>query len=124
MYFLRYIILLLFIISFNSAGAYGLKFRGSNYPIDQRTSYSVFDDNSPVYQDFFEVQFDMALYPSVDIGYVLDISGEKADQTFNLFFDLRGDDVLFRLNQEGKSVLIALPVNKEEMTKITGSQLR
>lgn len=117
MYFLRYIILLLFIISFNSAGAYGLKFRGSNYPIDQRTSYSVFDDNSPVYQDFFEVQFDMALYPSVDIGYVLDISGEKADQTFNLFFDLRGDDVLFRLNQEGKSVLIALPVNKEEMTK-------
>ncbi len=38
-------------------------------------------------------------------------------QIFNLFFDFRGDDILFRLNQEGKCVLIALPVSKAEAMK-------
>ena len=33
------------------------------------------------------------------------------------FFDFRGDDILFRLNQEGKCVLIALPVSKAEAMK-------
>ena len=59
----------------------------------------------------------MALYPAVEIGYIVDIRGDYNEQAFNLFFDIRGEDVLFRLNQEGKSVLIALPVNKEDMTK-------
>lgn len=61
----------------------------------------------------------MAFYPTTDanIGYVVRIKGEAEAQIFNLFFDLRGDDVLFRLNQEGSSVLIALPVNREAMTR-------
>lgn len=61
----------------------------------------------------------MAFYPTADanIGYVVRIKGEAEAQIFNLFFDLRGDDVLFRLNQEGSSVLIALPVNRVAMTK-------
>ena len=114
----RYItFIIVYFFSFNSIFAYGLRFKGSDYPIDKRTSYRVFDDKVPVYKDYFDIQFDMALYPAVDIGYIVDIRGEKKDQAFNVFFDLRGEDVLFRLNQEGKSVLISLPVNKEEMTK-------
>jgi len=54
----------------------------------------------------------MALYSTESVGYVLRVKGADEGQIFNLFFDFRGDDILFRLNQEGKCVLIALPVNK------------
>lgn len=114
----KYIFLLTYFFLFPvSSYSYGLRFKGSNYPIDKRTSYRVFDKKVPVYNDYFDVQFDMALYPAVEIGYIVDIRGDYNEQAFNLFFDIRGEDVLFRLNQEGKSVLIALPVNKEDMTK-------
>lgn len=90
-----------------------------DYPIAQRTSFSVFARQQPVFKDYFDIEFDMAFYPPVDanIGYVVRIKGESEAQIFNLFFDLRGDDVLFRLNQEGSNVLIALPVNREAMTR-------
>lgn len=101
----------------NSVSAYGLRFRGADYPIDKRTSYRVFENNFPTYSDYFDLQFDMALYPSIDIGYVVNIRDEKRNQAFNMFFDMRGDNAQFCLNQEGKNVLIALSVDKLEMTK-------
>ena len=86
----KYIFLLTYFFLFPvSSYSYGLRFKGSNYPIDKRTSYRVFDKKVPVYNDYFDVQFDMALYPAVEIGYIVDIRGDYNEQAFNLFFDIR-----------------------------------
>ena len=86
--------------------AYGLRFRGAASPIDERTSYDVFAHSCPSFKDYFDLEFNMALYSTESVGYVLRVKGADEGQIFNLFFDFRGDDILFRLNQEGKCVLM------------------
>ena len=78
----------------------------------KRTSYDVFAHSYPSFRDYFDLEFNIALYSTESVGYILRVKGKDEGQIFNLFFDFRGDDILFRLNQEGKCVLIALPVNK------------
>lgn len=113
----KFIILILCLWSPQIASAYGLKFYSTDRPIDQRTSYKVFDREHPDFKGYMDVEFDMALYPGAEIGSVVRIKTGDNSKIFNLFFDIRGNDVLFRLNQEGSSVLISMPVNKIEMTK-------
>lgn len=108
----RYVIFIISLFTAQMVFAYGLRFRGAASPIDGRTSYDVFAHSRPSFRDYFDLEFNMALYSTESVGYVLRVKGEDEGQTFNLFFDFRGDDILFRLNQEGKCVLIALPVSK------------
>lgn len=115
---LRLFISLMGLCCVQTVVAYGLRFQGMDYPIARRTSFSVFARHQPTFKDYFDIAFDMAFYPTEsNIGYVVRVKGEDEEQIFNLFFDFRGDDVLFRLNQEGSTVLIALPVNRMAMTK-------
>lgn len=97
--------------------AHGLKFYSTDYPIDQRTSYNVFAYEQPVFKDYFDIEFKMALYPAVEIGNVVRIKNGNRAKIFNLFFDVRDDNVVFRLNQEGQNVLISMPINKVELTR-------
>lgn len=108
----RYIIFIIGLCTTQLVSAYGLRFRGAVSPIDQRTSYDVFAHSYPSFRDYFDLEFNIALYSTESVGYILRVKGKDEGQIFNLFFDFRGDDILFRLNQEGKCVLIALPVNK------------
>lgn len=113
----RYVILIISLFVTQMVSAYGLRFRGATSPIDERTSYDVFAHSCPSFRDYFDLEFNMALYSTESVGYVLRVKGADEGQVFNLFFDFRGDDILFRLNQEGKCVLIALPVNKADAMK-------
>ena len=113
----RYIILIISLCTTQMVSAYGLRFRGAASPIDERTSYDVFAHSCPSFKDYFDLECNMALYSTESVGYVLRVKGADEGQIFNLFFDFRGDDILFRLNQEGKCVLIALPVSKAEAMK-------
>ena len=99
----RYIILIISLCTTQMVSAYGLRFRGAASPIDERTSYDVFAPQfAPLFKDYFDLEFNMALYSTESVGYVLRVKGADEGQIFNLFFDFRGDDILFRLNQEGK----------------------
>lgn len=51
--------------------AQGLRFRDSEAPIDQRTSYTVFSRRPPTYSGRFDLEFDLSLYPEKKIGYIL-----------------------------------------------------
>lgn len=113
----RYIILIIGLCTTLQISAYGLRFRGATCPIDERTSYDVFAHRHPSFRDYFDLEFNMALYSTKSVGYVLRIKGADENQIFNLFFDFRGEDILFRLNREGKCVLAALPVSKAEAMK-------
>lgn len=111
-------VLFLFFASFSQLlYAYGLKFNSTDSPIAQRTSYDVFARKHPHFKDLLDVSFDMALYPKAEIGYIIRIKSPESSQIFNLFFDIRGEDILFRFNEEGKNTLIYLPVNRLELTE-------
>lgn len=96
----RYIIFIIGLCTTQLVSAYGLRFRGAVSPIDQRTSYDVFAHSYPSFRDYFDLEFNIALYSTESVGYILRVKGKDEGQIFNLFFDFRGDDILFRLNQE------------------------
>src|SRR5690606_33392505 len=63
----------------------GLKFHGSEQPINQRTSYDVFDSQTPVFHDNLNIAFDLALYPTTEIGYIIRIKNRESNRIYNLF---------------------------------------
>lgn len=93
----------------------GLKFHGSEQPINQRTSYTVFGEKTPEFSDNFTIEFNLALYPTTEIGYILRIKNKENNRIYNLFYDGQGSRFTFRFNEEGKSNLIAANVDKTEV---------
>ena len=83
----RYIILIISLCTTQLVSAYGLRFRGAASPIDERTSYDVFAHSCPSFKDYFDLEFNMALYSTESVGYVLRVKGADEGQIFNLFFD-------------------------------------
>ena len=67
--FIQLIILLIAIPHLN---AQGLMFYGNKLPIEQRTSYTLFDkDKLPVFSDYVDIEFDLKISQSDTFGYLL-----------------------------------------------------
>lgn len=96
----------------------GLKFHGSEQPINQRTSYDVFGDHTAKFSDHFDIAFNLALYPTTEIGYILRIKNKESSRIYNLFFDGQGDNLIFRFNEEGKNNLIAANIDRLELANM------
>ena len=88
----RYIIFIIGLCTTQLVSAYGLRFRGAVSPIDQRTSYDVFAHSYPSFRDYFDLEFNIALYSTESVGYILRVKGRMKDR-FSIFFDFRGDDI-------------------------------
>lgn len=99
--------------------SYGLGFYDSTHPIAARTSYNVLGKKECRFKDRFILSFSMSVETPLEIGYVCRIksSASGSGSIYNLFFDLRGDDYLFRFNEEGKSVLASLPRGKQKLLR-------
>lgn len=80
----RYIILIISLCTTQMVSAYGLRFRGAASPIDERTSYDVFAHSCPSFKDYFDLEFNMALYSTESVGYVLRVKGVTKDR-FSIF---------------------------------------
>jgi len=93
----------------------GLKFNGNDYPINKRTSYSIFGDKTVEFSEYFEVEFNLSLYSAAEIGYIIRIKNRQSDKIYNLFYDGQGENIVFRFNEEGKSSLIIAEMDKEEL---------
>ncbi|HEU5146361.1 MAG TPA: kelch repeat-containing protein [Chryseosolibacter sp.] len=96
----------------------GLKFHGSEQTINQRTSYDVFGEKSAEFSGHFNIAFDLALYPTTEIGYIIRIKNKQSNRIYNLFYDGQGNDFMFRFNEEGKSNLIAASVSRQELATL------
>lgn len=92
----------------------GLKFHGSEQPIDQRTSYTVFGDQAIEFSNSFTIGFNLALYPVTEIGYIIRIKNQENNRIYNLFYDGQGSNLTFRFNEEGRNSLIVAELNREE----------
>lgn len=118
---IKYIILtatFLFVTFEGVAG--GLKFKGNTHPIDLRTSYDVFDQKVVTFNEFFEIDFYLSLYPDIDrerdSGYIIRIKNRENNRIFNMFYDGRGEDnFIFRLNEEGKQSLINADFDRDRL---------
>jgi hypothetical protein len=103
------------ILSLQAAPPGGLKFHGSEQPINQRTSYNVFGKESPEFSDYFNIEFNLSLYPTTEFGYIIRIKNRESNRIYNLFYDGQGSDLVFKFNEEGKNNLIVATMNREEL---------
>lgn len=108
-------ILITFCCLLNTLGLHGngLRFFGNNYPINKRTSYDVFSKHSVSFSDNCIIEFDLSLYQTSEIGNILRIKSDNNSHIFSLFYDGHGEDHLFLLNEEGKSNLKSISLNKQ-----------
>lgn len=115
--FNKKILFALFIFySLNLQGIYaeGLRFFGKENPIDERTSYNVFNEKSVSFSEYCEIKFDLTLYETPHIGNILRIKTNSDDHIFNLFYNGHEENYLFWLNEEGRSNLISIPIDKSD----------
>lgn len=108
-----YIFLLLGFVTSLASFSQGLKFNGGEQPIDKRTSYDVFSHKSATFSKYFNIEFDLSLYPTTQIGYIIRVKNEKNNKIYNLFYDGQGNNLVFKFNEEGKSSLITLEMDRE-----------
>lgn len=110
---LCYISLILGFMPLQASSLGGLKFHSNVYPINQRTSYNVFGDKTVAFSDYFDIEFNLSLYAKSAFGYIVRIKNKKSNRIYNLFYDGQGDDLIFKLNEEGKNNLIVANIDKK-----------
>jgi len=113
--------LLIFFLSFhNNTLASGLKFNGSERLIDERTSYDVFGNKSPVFNEKLDISFDISLLEPSHFGYIVRIKNNEANKTYNLSYYIDGSFTLFKFNKEGGKNLITVKFSNEKLQKLQG----
>ncbi len=112
---LCYILLVLSTIPAEGAAVAGLKFHGSEEPINQRTSYNVFGERIVEFTDHFDIEFSLALFPTTQFGYITRIKNKESDRIYNLLYDGQGGSLVFKLNEEGRSNLINASIGREKL---------
>lgn len=93
----------------------GIRFIGSDHPIDKRTSLTVFTSEIPTFHANFDINFDLQLSTNTAIGYIFRIKEVKQVPIYNLYYDEEGQEAVFRLNEEGKSSLITIKFDKQKL---------
>ncbi|MCM1176323.1 MAG: hypothetical protein NC308_00120 [Clostridium sp.] len=97
----------------------GLQFNGLEAKTDDRTSFIVFRKNPPVFHDSLRIDFQLSTYPKSNFGYILRLRDKKnPERVFNLFYNGRGQEIIFRLNEEGCYSLIKAAIPKSRMKEM------
>lgn len=95
--------------------AQGLLIKGNDSFIEQRTSYNVFHTTEPVFNHRLSIEFELAPVSTDEvyrIGYLLRLKNKEAGTTFNILYNDQGGATVFKLNHEGKDVLITAVMDK------------
>lgn len=102
----------------------GLKFHGSEQSINQRTSYNVFGDKTAGFSDYYNIEFNLSLSPTTEIGYIIRIKNKESNRIYNLFYDGQGNNLTFKFNEEGTNNLIVANMNKEELLNMNWFKMK
>lgn len=114
-----YLLLLLGALPLQAQTLGGLKFHGSEQPINERTSYDVFGNQSAEFADRFDVEFNLALYPTTEFGYIVRIKNRVNNRIFHLFYDGQGGgNLMFKFNEEGRSNLIVADMGRDQLLRM------
>ena len=88
----------------------GLRFTGSDHPIEKRTSAIFFSNSDHIFHDGFAIKFDLQLTRNSTMGYIVRIQEENQSAIFNLHYTKDDNQAIFRLNEEGKNNLITMRI--------------
>jgi two-component SAPR family response regulator len=102
----------------------GLKFHGSEEPINQRTSYDVFGNKITRFSEYFNIEFSLSLYPAKKIGYIVRIKNKESNKIYNLFYDGQGENLTFKFNEEGTNNLIVATIDKKELPTMSWFKMK
>ena len=98
--------------------AQGLKIQGNDFFIDERSSYTVFENISPVFKEKLVLDFEIApmnSYEKPSTGYILRIKSDDTNATYNILYSSQGENAIFKLNHEGRDVLISTSFDGEKL---------
>lgn len=109
-----YIFLFLCLFHVQAVFPEGLRFHGNSYPIDQRTSYTVFGERPVTFTEQCTISFRLSLYMTESIGNIVRIKSAENGRIFNLFYDGYGEDHLLLFNEEGRNNLIHVELKKSQ----------
>lgn len=113
----RFIYIIIFLFFFLQIFSQGVRFHGNESLINERTSYSVFESNSPGFSEKLVISFELSLLPPSNVGYIFRLKDTKLNTTYNLMYDNEGrDNTVFKFNEEGRNNLITTILKKEELS--------
>ena len=95
----KYILIIIFALTVQALHSQGLMFNGMSHRIQERTSYDVFGSHTMSFGDSLKLSFDIYFLPNNRFGYIFRL---KDKCNWNLSYENNGEEVLFRLNEEGR----------------------
>lgn len=112
--FVKFIFLLIAIPHLN---AQGLLFYGNKVPIEQRTSYTIFDKTQlPVFSGYIDLEFELKISQSDTFGYLLHIVDPKNQDAYSLTFSyVNNKTSIFKFNTEGKRNHISITMPNDSI---------
>lgn len=107
----------LFLLTNLQAGiSQGLLFQGNNTLIDERTSYSVFEQKQPHFKNTISISFDISIHEFNSFGYIFRLKDTQTNLTYNFTYAyIDNQHSLFKFNSEGKDNLISIELNNDEL---------
>lgn len=101
---------LISILSISTTQAQGLQFYGNKTPIEQRTSYLVFNEKSmPTFRKHLEISFELSIQDFATFGYLFHITDPQTNAAYSFtytYIDNRSG--AFKFNTEGKTNHLAM----------------
>ena len=84
--------------------AQGLRFYGNKVPIEQRTSYKLFNEEFlPVFSDYIDIEFSLRISQSGTFGYLFHMVNPANNDAYSLTYSYVNDKTsVFKFNTEGK----------------------
>ena len=103
--------------------AQGLQFNSNDSLMEKRTSYSVFKQESPTFNDELSIAFQLALWDNSHLGYVLNLADGKNNSYSLSYIYLNGTPYL-NFNIDSKSNKITIPLSAAQLSKRTWTAIK
>jgi two-component SAPR family response regulator len=107
-------ILLIFCLSHKSS-AQGLLFQANDRLISERTSYKVFDNKIPVFNNHFAISFDLSILDTTSFGYVCFIKDKESNASFSFTLSEKDRYIFLDFNIDSKENLLQIPIKKSDL---------
>ncbi|MDR0824974.1 MAG: DNA-binding transcriptional activator [Prevotella sp.] len=104
---------IIFLIYTSPSISQGLYIKGNNSLIDERTSYNVFERNTPTFKNILMMDFDIVPENPRSRGSIVRIKNEDIDAVYNISYNGEEKIPVFKLNHEGSNTLISIPFDKD-----------
>jgi len=113
----KIVFLLVMLLPAVKSKAQGLQFNSNDSLMSQRTSYVVFANEAPTFNDHLSINFDLSLWDNDHLGYVFNITDTKSNSySLTYIYNYNGSPTL-NFNIDSKSNKIEIPLSLAQLKK-------